>query len=189
MKKSIIGALVGGILLTLWQTLSWTALNIHASQVSHTPHQDKILNVLSEVNLQEGHYFLPALSPDASPEEYKAAQANMIGKPWATLSYHHKAKMQIGMNLFRALIVNILSVFLVCYILLGDPNLSFQKVFLSCLSIGVIGYLTLPYLNSIWFETNSIPDLIDNIVQWALVGLALGKLLTYKKVNKNAVVE
>jgi len=40
--------------------------------------------------------------------------------------------------------------------------------------VGLIGYLTIPYLNSIWFETNSIGHLIDAFVSWGLVGIWLG---------------
>jgi predicted cobalt transporter CbtA len=47
MKKLIIGGLVGGILLFLWQTLSWTVLNLHAKEYQQAPAQDSVLNFLN----------------------------------------------------------------------------------------------------------------------------------------------
>lgn len=41
-------------------------------------------------------------------------------------------------------------------------------------AIGIIGYLTIPYLYSIWFETNSLGHLVDALVSWGLVGAWLG---------------
>jgi hypothetical protein len=46
--------------------------------------------------------------------------------------------------------------------------------------VGGIGYLTIPYLNSIWFDNNSMGYLIDWLVQWGVVGAWLGWWLTRK---------
>ena len=47
MKKLIIGGLVGGILLFLWQTLSWTVLDLHGKEYQQAPGQDTVLNSLN----------------------------------------------------------------------------------------------------------------------------------------------
>ncbi len=46
MRKSIIGAIVGGIIIFLWQLLSWGVLNLHEAQQKYTPKQDSILAYL-----------------------------------------------------------------------------------------------------------------------------------------------
>lgn len=53
-------------------------------------------------------------------------------------------------------------------------DLDFKTAILSSLAVGIIGYLTIPYLNSIWFEGNSIPQLIDTVFQWGICGTWLG---------------
>ena len=53
MRTLLIGSLVGGLILFLWQFLSWTALNLHGREMQHTPKQDAILQSLSQ-NLEEG---------------------------------------------------------------------------------------------------------------------------------------
>jgi hypothetical protein len=44
----------------------------------------------------------------------------------------------------------------------------------ASIAVGIIGYLTIPYLNTIWFETSSMGYLVDALVQWGLVGVWLG---------------
>jgi Flp pilus assembly protein TadB len=173
MKKMLIGALVGAIILFIWQFLSWSITGIHESQMQYTENQDAIMEVLSE-NLQEGSYFLPTVPKDASPEDSKAFMDEQIGKPWATVSYYEAYTNNMGMNMFRGFAVDFLAALLLCWILLQFANLTFSKTVLASLAVGFIGYFTVNYLNSIWFEGNTLPDLIDVIVSWGVTGVWLG---------------
>lgn len=46
MKKLIVGALVGGIIVFIWSFLSWGLLNLHSAGQQYTPKQDSILAYL-----------------------------------------------------------------------------------------------------------------------------------------------
>ena len=71
MKKTIIGAIVGGIIIFIWQFLSWTVLNTHEAAQQYTPNQEAIMAAL-EANLpDDGGYYIPGLAPGASEEEMK----------------------------------------------------------------------------------------------------------------------
>ena len=72
MKKLIIGALVGGLILFFWQFLTFGPLNIHASANMHTANQDAILECLSANLSEDGTYFIPRLPVGASGEEEAA---------------------------------------------------------------------------------------------------------------------
>jgi hypothetical protein len=74
MKKLIIGGLVGGILLFLWQTLSWTVLNLHAKEYQQAPAQDSVLNFLNNQFSETGQYYLPHAKEGASSEEMQQMQ-------------------------------------------------------------------------------------------------------------------
>ncbi|NNE15661.1 MAG: hypothetical protein HKN51_11830 [Saprospiraceae bacterium] len=180
MKKTLIGALVGGLILFIWQFLSWSALNLHGSNMQYTPSQDKILSALAEEGLEDGTYFMPNVKPGATAEEYEAYQKANIGKPWALISYHNSLNNNMGMNMVRGFLIDFLAVFFLCYLLLKNPKLDFQTTLVSTLMIGLIGYFTISYLNTIWFESSSIPELIDTIVQWGLTGAFLGWYLPEK---------
>ncbi len=173
MKKQLIASLVGGIILFVWQFLSWSMLNIHGSEMAYTANQDKILENLMQ-NLEEGSYFLPNLPPGSSSAEEQAYMQNSAGKPWAIVSYHKAMNMSMGMNMFRAFAVDLVAAFLLTWLLLKFANLDLKTALLSSLAVGGISYLTIPYLNSIWFESNSIGYLIDAAAQWGLVGVWLG---------------
>jgi len=174
MVKQIIGGLVGALILFIWQFLSFGPLNIHASQMDHLPQQEEILKALDDANVQPGEYFLPRAPLDAGMEENEAFKKNYIGKPWATLQYHSSLNYNMGSNMIRGFAVDFLAVFLLVWILTQFGQLTFSNSILASLSVGFIGYFTINYLNHIWFESSSIPDLIDAIVPWALIGAWLG---------------
>lgn len=184
MIKIVIGTLVGGLILFFWQFISWGVGNLHGDQIAHTPLQEQLLSCLESAGLPEGEYFIPNKPPEMSQEEYgKIVEEKWIGKPWARIQYHHNFQNTMPMNMFRGLVIDLLAAFLVCVLLVGDPTLGFRKCLTACLSIGIIAYLTIPYLSSIWFKTNSLPDLVDAVVPWLLIGLAFGKILP----NRNRV--
>lgn len=179
MRNQIIAALVAALLLFIWQFLSWSLLNVHGPEMQYTAKQDTLLSVLSQ-NLEEGSYFLPTVPPGTSAEEMQRAMNEALGKPWATISYHESMSNNMGMNLIRGFVVDVVAAFLLVWILLQFKELSFKTAMLGALSVGIIGYLTIPYLNTIWFETPSFGYLIDALVQWGLVGGWLGWFLTRK---------
>ena len=80
MKKLVIGALVGGLLVFLWQTLSWTVLNLHAKEYQKAPGQDTIMSFLTNHFNETGQYYLPSVDANATAEEqqkvWKPCRAN-----------------------------------------------------------------------------------------------------------------
>ena len=180
MKKLIIGAIVSGLLLFIWQFLSWSMLNIHAPQFKYTPHQEQILSTLAD-HLQSGDYFLPTYKPGASQEQIDQVMKDAVGKPWASITYRSAFNANMGMNMFRGFMANVVAAFILCWLLLKITNLDFKTALLASLGVGLIGYIVNTYMNSIWFEKNSIPDLIDAVVSWGLVGLWLGWWFVTKK--------
>lgn len=180
MKKQIIATLVAGVLIFLWQFLSWSLLGVHANEMKYTAAQDTILSVLSQNLADGGTYFLPTVPPGSSQEASQAAMQAAEGKPWATITYHSAMSTAMGMNMFRGLLIDLLSAWLLIWLLLKIPNLTLTTALSASLAVGTMAYLTIPYLNSIWFETNTIGYLIDLVVMWGVVGLWLGWYLTRK---------
>jgi len=171
MKKLIIGALVGGLILFIWQFISWNFL--HNSQIQHATNQDEILEML-EGKLEPGQYMLPRMPEGMPMEEGEKYVEPYLGKRWMQISYHDKLEMSMGMNMLRGFVIDFVSVFLLCWVLGRFREIDVKSAVMSSVAVGLIGYFTISYLNSIWFETNSIPDLIDAIVPWALTGAWLG---------------
>ena len=180
MKKQLIATIVGGILLFMWQFLSWSLLPIHQSEFGYTPNQDKIMEALNQNLTEEGTYMLPMAPPGSSQEQTQSIMEAAAGKPWASVSYHKSMNTDMGMNMFRGLAVDLLAAFLLTWLLLKIPNLNLMTALQASLGVGIIGYLTIPYLNSIWFAGDSMGYLVDTLVQWGLMGLWLGWWLPRK---------
>lgn len=172
--RLFIGALVGGFILFMWQFISYGLMDLHYSQMAHTPNGDQIMTVLNQNLPEEGEYFIPRLPQGASDVEMEKHMASAEGKPWAMVSYHKGMANDMGMNMFRGFVIDFVSVGLLCFILLKIPNRTFLTVLTTSLAVGLIGYFTINYLDTIWFKGTSIPDLIDAVVQWGVVGIWLG---------------
>lgn len=175
MKKLIIGALVGGILMWLWQFLSWTVMNLHNNAYQYTPKQDAILSFLSAQIEKDGQYIMPSLPPNATSEEHEALMKAAEGKPNAVVMYHTSMTYNMGSNIIRGLIVDMLIVGFFCAIISRMNSLNFTAILISSLFVGMIVFFNVPYTNHIWFRGfDLMAYFIDSLVSWGLVGIWLG---------------
>jgi hypothetical protein len=132
------------------------------------------MEALNQNLTEEGTYMLPGVVPGTSHEEAEAAMESRMGKPWASITYHKALDANMGMNMFRGLVIDLLAAFLLVSLLLKFETINMSTCLQASIYIGIIGYFTIPYLYSIWFETHTIAYLIDAFGQWGLVGLWLG---------------
>ncbi len=58
MKKALLFALIGAVILFAWQFLSFAMPNFHKSSMEYTPLQDEILAAIDNSGLKEGMYML-----------------------------------------------------------------------------------------------------------------------------------
>ena len=182
MKKLLIGAIVGGIIIYAWQVLSWPVLNLHAKANQYTPKQEEIMNFLNSQFTEEGQYFMPNHPPDASSDEIKKSMEAGVGKPWAIVSYHKEMNMSMPMNMIRGLLVDIIMVGLLCWIISKMNMPGFSTVFLSSLFTGIIVFINAPYTQHIWFELFDVwIHFLDAIVAWGACGLWLGWWFTRRR--------
>jgi Phr family secreted Rap phosphatase inhibitor len=181
MKKLLIGAIIGGILVFGWQTLSWTMLHLHKNEMMQAKNQDSIINYLSSQLTEEGQYYIPRENDNASSKEMHEFQEKMAGKPWATVSYHKAFKMDMTMGMIRGILSAMISVFFVCWVLMKQSPTSFLTTFISCVLIGIAGYLFIPYAGHIWMQNyGTMQNLIDVFLSWGLCGIWLGWWLNKK---------
>jgi len=174
MKRLLIAAAVGSLIVFMWQFLSWSVLGIHTNQMAYSEKQEAVLDALAEIDLGEGAYFMPQVTPGGDEQAYAES---MAGKPWARVSYFKAYDANMGLNIFRGWVISFISVFLLTWLLSNVNGLTLQSAVIASLAVGLIGWMTVTYQESIWFETHSLPQLLDVVVQWGLTGAWLGYFL------------
>lgn len=182
MGKKIIGALIAGLLIMMWQALSHIALGLHAEQEQYTPNQDAIMQVLSANLSKEGQYYLPSLPQGSPMEDFEKLMEENMGQPYASIMYHPKNETDLTMNLLRGLGTNILlAIFLVALISkLKVANLG--NILFTSLMVGFMAFCFYAYPGFIWYKTPGIwIELLDSIAAFGLAGLWLGWWLSRGK--------
>jgi hypothetical protein len=175
MKKTIVGALVGGIIIFIVQFLSWTVLNLHYKSQQYTPKQDSILAYLSSQELKSGEYFMPSLPPGYSMDAMNKLTNASKGTPWAVVSYHKALNTNMGKDMALAFLVDVVVVLLLAWILTKITLPSFGTIFLASFFVGLIVYLNQPLTYHIWYETpGQLGYIIDAVAEWGLTGIWLG---------------
>lgn len=175
MKKLLIASIVGGLIIFIWQFLSFAAVNLHKPAQQYTDKQDAIMSVLSSQNLPEGGYVLPSMPEGATMEQHQAFIKEQEGKPWATIQYHNKLETNMVMNMVRGFIINIIIVYLFCWMIRRMKVQSMGNIVAAALVVGLIGFLNQPYTGFIWYKTFDIwAYFFDAIVSWGLTGIWLG---------------
>jgi hypothetical protein len=183
MKKIIIGAFVGGIILFIWQFLSWTALNWHEAQQRYTPKQDSILAYLGTQFSEDGAYMMPSFPQGATREEMEKQMKLSEGKPWAQVIYHKSmpAMNKMYMNMGRSLLTNITILLLLCWLITKINAPSFGTVFMGTLGAGLISFLNGPYTMHIWYHSfDLMANFADTLVAFGATGLWLAWWLRHK---------
>src|SRR5947199_2063150 len=110
MKKTIVGAFVGAIIIFFVQFLSWTVLNLHYKSQEYTPKQDSILAYLNSTGLKSGQYLMPGLPQNASSVDQQKRMEEAKGKPWAVVAYHRTQNVNMVMSMIRVFVVNLVVV-------------------------------------------------------------------------------
>ena len=112
MKKQIVGTLVGGLILFFWQFLSWGPLGIHGAELQYTDKQDQVLEAINELNLPPGNYMVPNAPAGTSMEDAEALMKPYAGKNWARISVNENYSMEMGNNMLRGMVIDLISAFL-----------------------------------------------------------------------------
>jgi hypothetical protein len=181
MKKLLVGALVGGIVIFIWQTLSWTILNLHHASQEYTPKQDSIMAYLNSQFSEDGSYLMPSFPKGTSREEMEKQMEVTKNKPWAQIQYHKSLDTNMGANIGKGIVLDIIMVALLCWILMRISAPTFGTIFIACLLTGVIVFMNSPLTIHIWYiKADVMAHFWDAVVSWGLCGIWLGWWLSRK---------
>ncbi len=153
MKKLIIGSFVAGLLLFGWQSLSWTALNLHDDAYIYTPAEKTVIDALTTNLPADGQYMVPRSKPGASAEEMEKMGAEMKGKPWAVVTYHSAYKNDMVSPIIRGFLISLFCAVIVCLVIQKLAVKSFGNIFATVMCFGFTCFFFVWYNQHNWFET------------------------------------
>lgn len=180
MKKLILASVIGGLLIFMWQFLSFGLLDLHRPASKYTPKQTEIINYLSSTLTEEGGYIVPNLPEGASMEDNERFTKENSGKPWASIQYHKALDTDMTMNMIRGLLVNIVMVALFTWLLSKTNFVSIGQFIAAGIVFGLIIFINEPYTYHIWYKTFDLnASLMDALISWLLAGIVVG--LFYRK--------
>jgi hypothetical protein len=177
MKNHILFSLLGGIVLWLWQFISFAAANLHGSAQAYTPLSDPIISAISATSLPEGRYLLGQVDPDliASGE---ATGFENEGGPVAILHWDPVNDQNMALNMIRGFAVCLLVSALLFWLVKSLRKPSPRSGALAGLAIGFMAFLAIPYTNFIWYRSPDIwAYLADAVVPWVLMGGLAGRFV------------
>lgn len=179
MKKPLLFGILGGLILFVWQFISFAGANLHGSAQAYTPLQDPILERLAELNLEEGMYALGSPSPEERADPALGAEymARMEGQPYGVLNYQMNWRGDMTPNLLRSVVMNILTALLLFGILGLAGDATTGKRVMIAVAVGLAGFMFYPYSNFIWFKNPDIwAHLADALVPFALLGMLSSRI-------------
>jgi hypothetical protein len=173
MKRAIIAALIGAIILFVYQALSWTVLPVHKDFSRYSKNQDAALSALSANLKRGGVYFLPGLPPGASSKEHEEQTAKMEGKPWAIVEYHPSYHNDMTTSMIKGLLINFFAVLVVALTLNYGAFNSFRSRFLVAAGFLVFAIFMSRLTDWNWWQT-PVHALTGEIIDMVVMGLLLG---------------
>ncbi len=178
MKKNLLGALVGGLIIFIWQALSHMAFNLHEPNQKFSAGQDSVLTAIKTHLKEPGGYILPRMQNELSMEEMESFTKSIQGKPWAMVRFYKSYDIDMTSNMLRGLAVNILLAFLLIWIINRLKVPSSKTIFTLSIVVGFIAFSNISYTEHIWYPVFDLrAQLIDAIVGWGLCGFWLSRYM------------
>jgi hypothetical protein len=181
MKKIVIGALTGAVIMFVWGAFSHMVILVGVG-FNRLPDEDAVIEKLRNSIPREGLYFFPIIDfrGNPTPEERGAWEAKFRGGPTGLLLYHPDGGTPLSpKKLLTQFTSNLLSAAIAAYIVSLVLARYWQRV-LAITLFGAFAWLSISALYWNWygFPTSFFAAQgVDQIVGWLLAGLAIAKLV------------
>lgn len=176
MKKVIISSLIGGVIVFLFQFMSWSFLGIHKTATKSVANETEVMNVLN-ANLKESAvYDMPAYNMEASHEDMEKEMAARNGKPAARVIYHAAYSTSMGKPMTQGFLLDLLGMLFVA-ILISKNIGSFGSRFTTALYMSLYSLCLGAMMDWNWWQTPMSyisGTIIDTIIIGVLSGVWMG---------------
>ncbi len=181
MRKLILGALLGGIVLFAWGTISWMLIPWHEPYLQAFNDEAAVAEVLKANARNPGLYMMPSDHGAPTTEESWAEGARRMAEGpfiFGVVRTTHQ-DWNFGRLLLGSFLTQTIGAFIITALLLTTriPRYFGRVLFVATLGglVGVLGHL--PSYN--WWEFPAgwtLINIMDLVIGWALGGLVLGAI-------------
>ena len=179
-KKLLIGGLLGGLAMFIWQGLWWAVGPVMMPQFKTLPEGESIAQSMAAQSMETGIY----IHPGHPEQQDKAAWEHMTevarrGPTMTFISYQAEGYDPMGVSWYvRGLVADIVACILVTFLVAGvAPCLPrYGQRVLLCGGIGLAGAITGAFIIGGFFiipDTFVIGQVIDQIIGWLIAGLLI----------------
>lgn len=180
-KKFIIASLLGGLVVFMWNSISWTLLPFHAATLKTIPEQSLNREPMRESMPEAGIYHYPGYPKDDSQAALDAVNAKGEAGPLITLMVYKPSGTEeiSAQRLAVFFLITVLSAGLATFLL---AKVSVKKYLQRVMFVTLLGvFVSLTYLID-WYWFNFPADfimltIIDAVVAWFLAGLVIAKVV------------
>jgi hypothetical protein len=175
-----VAALLGAIVLFLWQFLAHMVLPIGEMGFRQPQNEDVVLQAVTTGLPAPGIYYLPSVAPEKMGDEavMKAWAEKAKKNPWVFAVVNPPPEgdpMSMAPHLIKQFIVNLICAFLVAWMLAALPWTLGMRV-AGAFVFGIFGWLAniVPQWNWYRFPTDfMIANLLEQGIGWLLAGVLI----------------
>ncbi|MBI4548255.1 MAG: hypothetical protein HY707_09760 [Ignavibacteriae bacterium] len=187
MKKIILAAITGGIILWVWGFLAWVVFPLHKPSIRNISNEDAVIEVLRTNMDAKGVYIFPGMPADYNQASMEAYTQKYMRGPMGMIIYDPQGSDPMMASQFiNGLIIFIISAFLAAWFL-SRSTAAASSYFARVLFCGMLGIVVsvFTYLSA-WNWMGYPLDyttamMIDAIVGWLLAGFGIAAIVKVAK--------
>ncbi len=177
MQRTLLAALVGGIVMFAWGALAHMVLPIGEMGISAMPAENEVVAALKAHAPEAGTYLIPSLQ--GIPQDQWPASGPAAFLVWRPETSYGMGS-NLGLQFAASVLAALLAAIVICHCAAGA---SILRKGLMTMGMGLFGWLSISASYSIWYgfsNGHSVGQGIEQAAGWFLAGLAMAAV-TRKK--------
>ena len=174
MKRKLISVILGGLILFIWNAVSWMVFPFHGNSLKNIPENALNMQALQANMPTDGVYHYPGLAGEGSNKSLAEIETQLAEGPRISLMvYKAGASELFELHTFLLnLICNLLSVAILLLLIDRLAEKSFIKIFTSLLLIGLLIGLMSDFPQMNWYKfplSYTLIQVFDHIIGLGLL--------------------
>lgn len=183
--KVVIAGIVGGLIVFVWGAVSHMLTPIGTMGFTPLPNEDALVSAMKTSLTEPGMYMFPGFDMNAemTPEQEKAWTDKMMAGPTGMIIYHPTGEQpmspkQLGVELLSNIVAALLAAMLLTRFV---GSYACRVVMVAVLGLFAWMSIDVSYWNWYGFASaQTIGELLEQVIGWALAGLAMAKMVKVK---------